>query len=147
MTTTLVVDSSIVPKWFVPEIHADAASRLRVDYHLVAPEFLLLEVTNILVPKVRRGQITQDEAGEILQRVQALPIELVESSAYLAAALDLASRLHPSGYDCLYAAVALARECRLVTADREFYDHLRGPYPGTMLWVEDIPEPGASTPD
>ena len=44
-----VVDASVAIKWFVPEIHSDAALRLRGEaYELIAPDLLILEIGNIL---------------------------------------------------------------------------------------------------
>jgi predicted nucleic acid-binding protein len=90
---------------------------------------------------------TADEASEILQRVGTLPLELVDSRPHRALALDLATRFHPSAYDCLYAAVALAIDCQVVTADRAFFNNLRKAYPRTMLWVEDIADPAEPAPE
>ena len=49
----LVVDSSVVIKWFVPEVHSDDALRyLDPDLERDAPELLLAEASNILWKKV-----------------------------------------------------------------------------------------------
>jgi predicted nucleic acid-binding protein len=141
MTTAIVVDASVVPKWFFPEPHDDFAGRLRTGYSLIAPAFVLVEVSNVLVQKLRRSEIAVQEAAEILERLGTLPMQLVEDGAHLREAMELAAEFHPSAYDCLYAAAALAHDCQVVTADREFYDNLRVRHPETMLWIEDIPVP------
>ena len=42
--SVLVVDASVVVKWFVPEIHSDAARRLLVLPHeYIAPDLLFAE--------------------------------------------------------------------------------------------------------
>jgi predicted nucleic acid-binding protein len=52
--TPHVVDASIVIKWFVDEVHSEAARSLQEDqYELSAPDLLWPECGNILWKKVR----------------------------------------------------------------------------------------------
>jgi predicted nucleic acid-binding protein len=63
-----VVDASLVFKWFVPEMDAEAAAELRYGTHvLLAPDLLLPELTNVLWKRTRRGEITEEEGHEILR--------------------------------------------------------------------------------
>jgi hypothetical protein len=58
-----VVDASVVIKWFIDEVHAEAARRLQAEhYDLLAPDVLWPESGNILWKKVRRGELTTAEA-------------------------------------------------------------------------------------
>jgi predicted nucleic acid-binding protein len=64
--TRLVVDSSVVIKWSVPEVHsADALRYLDPDLERDAPELLLAEISNILWKKVGRNELTREEAERI----------------------------------------------------------------------------------
>ena len=138
--TTLVVDSSIVPKWFFAEVHGAEAERIRAgNFDLVAPRFLLIELANIAVQKVRRGIVPEAAGEELVANFQALPLDLVDDRPHLYEAYRLARAYHPSVYDCLYAAVALHLGGQCVTADRRFYNAFAPAFPETMLWVEDIP--------
>ena len=94
--------------------------------------------------KFRRGQLTSDEAALLAAEATLLPVQLLDAVPHLPAAYTLARLYHPSVYDCLYAAVALALGCQVVTADRPFYLALEAALPGTMLWIEDVPEARAS---
>ena len=41
-------------------------------------------------------------------------------------------------YDCCYLALAIVLGCRVVTADRPFYDaFINGPHGSHLLWVAD----------
>jgi hypothetical protein len=61
--TRLVVDSSIVIKWSIPEVHsADALRYLDPDLERDAPELLLAEISNILWKKVGRNELTRVQA-------------------------------------------------------------------------------------
>ena len=63
-----VVDASFVIKWFIPEIHSESAARLQ---HIVdglhVPAFFMLELGNVLCKKIRRTELTPDEAETILR--------------------------------------------------------------------------------
>ena len=73
----LVVDSSIVIKWSVPEVHsADALRYLDPDLERDAPELLLAEVSNILWKKVGRGELTQAQAEKIAEDVEQADINI-----------------------------------------------------------------------
>jgi predicted nucleic acid-binding protein len=135
----VVVDASVAAKWFVPEIHSAAAERL-LDPSIVlcAPDLIGPEIGNILWKKVRRGEITRAEAGEILGAFTSLPLEIRPSSALLPAALELAIEFDRSVYDSLYLALAVAEECALVTADAKFHAVLAvSPLAAYIHWVEE----------
>ena len=47
--SAFVVDASVVVKWFVPEIHSDAARRLlTLPHQYLAPDLLLAETANTI---------------------------------------------------------------------------------------------------
>ena len=90
----IVVDTSIAVKWFVPEIHSDAAARLLdAEFVLCAPDLIGPELANTLWKKMRRGDISRAQAGEILAAFEAMPIEIVPSKELLAGAFQLAAAL------------------------------------------------------
>ena len=134
-----VVDASVAIKWFIPEIHSVAAVRLLdPEIGVCAPDLIGPEVGNTLWKKIRRGEITRDEADEILDAFSILPIEIYPSSVLLPAALDLAASLDRSVYDCLYLALAVAQNCALITADRKLHSVLAAsPLARHVVWVED----------
>ena len=117
---SLVIDASIAIKWVVTEPGTDEALSLRRD-RLFAPDLLIPECANILWKKVRRAEITEQEASlaaRLLARaeVQLEPMRpLREPATRLAVTLD-----HPA-YDCIYLALAEQLACDFVTADAAFY--------------------------
>jgi predicted nucleic acid-binding protein len=134
----LVVDASVAVKWYIPEIHGEAAVRfLDPAFDLSAPELIGPEFGNILWKKIRRSEITPEEGSEILSAFQALDLQLYPTSSLLASAMELAVALDHSVYDSLYLALAIALERRLVTADRRFHTVIaQSAFSNHVLWVE-----------
>ena len=138
--SSLVVDASVVIKWHVAEIHADAALRLLADDApaLHVPDLMFPEVGNILWKKIRRGDLTEEQARRIAHLVAVAPLEVHRSAPLLEAALEIAMRTGRTVYDSLYVALAVQMDCRLVTADERLYNALKdGPLGAHILWVED----------
>jgi predicted nucleic acid-binding protein len=137
-----------VIKWHVAEIHADAALRLLGDDApaLHVPDLMLPEVGNILWKKVRRGDLTEEQARGIAHLVAVAPLEVHPSAPLLEAAFEIATRTGRTVYDGLYAALAVRLDSRLVTADERLYNALKdGPLGAHILWVEDDPGMHAGT--
>ena len=134
-----VVDASVAVKWFVPEVHSEAAARvLDPEIALYAPDLIGPEFGNILWKKVRRKEIAREEAGEIVSAFAKLPFDLRPSSLLLLPAFDLAMALERTVYDSLYLALAVAEDCALITADAKFYATIQAsPLADNVQWVED----------
>ena len=136
-----VVDASVAVKWFVPEVHADAAARLLDGRHeLLAPDLIVAEFGNILWKKAQRKEISKGEAREIARVLRSIPFTYAPSIELLDAAMEIAHGIGRSVYDCLYLSLAVARRCRLVTADRRFFTAVgSSPFADNVKWVEDFP--------
>jgi predicted nucleic acid-binding protein len=134
-----VVDASVAIKWYIPEIHADAALGFLDDnYDLVAPDLVLAEFGNIVWKKCRSGEIAETEAYALLAAFEAVPLRIFYLENLLKPAFELAIGLGRTVYDCLYLALAVHLHCRMVTADRRFYDVVEaGPYAGNIRWVDE----------
>lgn len=137
----LVVDASVAAKWFVPEIHQAAALRLLGDrYELLSPDLITAEFGNILWKKARLHEITRDEAQDAIRLFLQVSLKIIDARSIIGYALELGIATGRTVYDCLYLALATLENCRLVTADRRFYNALKdGPFSSNLLWVEDNP--------
>lgn len=137
-----VVDASVAIKWFLPEMHSEAALHLQHSTHrLHAPAFIMLELGNVLAKKIRRNELTQEEGKAILKDLKHIPFQQHSDMRLFRPAYTLALDTLRSLYDCLYLALAEVVDGRMVTADRKFYDALtKGPYAHRVLWVEELPK-------
>jgi len=115
----VVVDASCAVKWFVPEEGWEAARHLLLqDMPLVTPDILLLEATNVLLRKQRRGEGGASLPGRALGVLDALRLESVPHAPLLRDAVALSLRTRHAVYDCVYLLVAQQRRLPLATFDR-----------------------------
>ena len=114
--SSLVIDASVAVKWVVEEEGTTEALALR-DRALAAPDLLIAECANILWKKVRRNELSEQEALFAAGLLARADIELMAMRPYLEAAVRIAVALDHPAYDCIYIALAEAEELRFVTAD------------------------------
>jgi predicted nucleic acid-binding protein len=139
--TPHLVDASVVIKWFVGEVHAEAARGLQEDqYELSAPDLLWPECGNILWKKMRRGELTPAEARLIRSGLEQQPITSFPSRLILELALEVAFDASRTVYDSYYLALAMLLDCQLVTADQKLFNALQGgSYTVHVCWVANLP--------
>jgi predicted nucleic acid-binding protein len=139
----LVVDAGVAIKWYVPEIHeAEAKRLLSPTSTLHVPELFFPEFGSIVWKKARLlkvPELTEEEGRDILRLLLAVDLEVHSMAPLLESAYKIAvGPERATVYDTCYLALALVLGCRLVTADRAFYDALKGgPHGAHLLWVAD----------
>jgi predicted nucleic acid-binding protein len=135
------IDASVAVKWFVPEIHSEAAAAwLQGDFELMAPDLLFFEFGNILWKKFRRAELDESEMKSVCSAFSRIPFRVRPGRALFEVALELASALDRSVYDCAYLAIAIGFDAPLVTADRKLFDALSAnAFAGHVRWVENRP--------
>ena len=139
----IVVDASVALKWYVPEIHSEAATRVldarRSGVRLHVPDLFYPEFGNILSKKARVGEISNTVAAEIADAMLGVPKTVHASEALLPAALEIALDSGRTVYDSLYLALAAFLGCEAVTADERLYRGLANTRWSALLrWVEDV---------
>lgn len=137
---SVVIDSSVVIKWFDAEPYVAEAERILVAYEqgtlaMLAPDLLPAEVGNIMWKKhtlVKRWTAT--EAHEALAKFQALSFTLTPSLLLLDDAFRLAVAHQRTVYDSLYLALSLREGCPFVTADERFVNAIQSTFPD-VVWI------------
>ena len=135
----MVVDASVAVKWVLREEHDAQARRVLSRGRLLAPHLLWAEIGNTLWKRYRRREASVEEVRWMLADVRALPVTTVAHRPLLPAALDLAISLEQTVYDCLYLALAEARNSIVVTADRRFHEVVNASvWADRIVWIEDV---------
>ncbi|MEE4450500.1 type II toxin-antitoxin system VapC family toxin [Novosphingobium resinovorum] len=138
--TRLVIDASVAVKWVVTEDGTEEAVSLLSRHRLSAPDLLVAECANILWKKVRRSELTVQEAMVAAKIIQRADVELHPMRALMEPAAKLAIDLDHPAYDCIYLALAMAHGWQFVTADARFLNKARQSSPAVAQSVLSLEE-------
>lgn len=123
---TIVVDASIVAKWYIAEEDSEKAVQIR-DLHsagkvsLSSPSLVIYEVGNALT---RHPSFRSQDAARALQSLLDLELKLRSfESNLLGRTFQIARELGTTFYDAAY--VALANDATLVTADKDLHKKIK----------------------
>ena len=129
----IVLDPSVVIKWYIPEEGAELAGKLKEwilsgPHRMVVPTLFFDEVTNILWKKENlRKECSSQAAKEILWEVLRLPLHIdLDRHELYPKALEIAGKTHVTSYDAIYLATAVQNQAVFVTADNRLVRQLIG---------------------
>lgn len=134
----IVVDSSVVAKWVLPEPDSDQAHALltragaRAD-RLVILDLALPEVANAIWKRQRRHLIDLDEARGYLRALLGLPVHIDAAARLLQPAFEIAAKYDRAVYDALFVALAQDLGAKGVTADEPLFGAVRADFPQIVL--------------
>ena len=137
----LVVDASVLIKFYIPEILSDRAEPLlakveKKEIDLLAPDLIYPEAGNILWKKQRLKELTPSEVEEITDAILLLPLKIEASKSLLPLAVDMAIAYGMTVYDALYFSLAKVYETTMITADRKLVDVLaKTDLKDSVLWL------------
>jgi predicted nucleic acid-binding protein len=137
----LVMDASVLIKFYVPEILSDRAERLlakleKKDIDLLAPDLIYPEAGNILWKKQRLKELTRSEVEQITDAILSLPLKTEASKSLLPLAVDIAITYGITVYDASYLSLAKVYETTLITADRKLVDVLaKTDLKDSVIWL------------
>jgi predicted nucleic acid-binding protein len=114
-----VIDAAIAVKFLFDEPGSPEARALQND-RLIAPDLLLVECANAIWKRVKRRELSAEEAAIKTAVLAQATIEFIPARDHLPAAVALAVRLDHAVYDCLYLAIAQTLAAPLVTVDKNF---------------------------
>ncbi|HBO45166.1 MAG TPA: PIN domain nuclease [Planctomycetaceae bacterium] len=135
----IVVDASVVAAAFFPEpCSKNARVLLTSGATLHAPDLIYPEVANVIWKRQVRKEISGEEARELLADVVELPLDVAPSDQLVETALELAIQTGRTVCDCLYVALAIAHDVKMISGDRRLVNALsRGPLQAHVAWIGD----------
>ena len=134
----IVVDSSVVIKWFVVEPFSVEARHILDGYQtgrlaLHAPDLINAEVGNIIWKKYRFQGLAAADAQQIIYEFRRLTFVLTPTADLLEEAYHLAVAYERTVYDALYIALSVREQCPFVTADEKLVNVIRAFFPNVLL--------------
>ena len=120
---TLIIDASVMVKWFLNEENSDKARVIRSDLEkgnisIIVPELLFLEIPNSLrYNKVKEKNILA--ANKILFEAGFRIAQLNEG--VMSKTIENSVKYNITIYDALYVTLAQIHGTFLITADKELY--------------------------
>jgi len=129
----VVVDTSVVYKWFSPEneeLLPQALSILENHLHnketLIALDLTIYELANAWATKTKLDfsqiKIFLRDLAETRIKIEPITFELIGK------AVDFSKKYNVSVYDASYAVLAMEKECVLFTADSKFVERVGLPF-------------------
>ena len=118
-----VIDTSALIRLFIPDGPALPEAELALSRAstggdtLLAPDLILVEIANVLLRKLRRGELSDQEHDELLPLMLKLPLRIVEHSTLILQASALARNHKLSAYDAIFLALAQHHGVRLLTCE------------------------------
>ncbi|MBI4689402.1 MAG: type II toxin-antitoxin system VapC family toxin [Nitrospirae bacterium] len=138
----IAIDASVAIKWYLTdESNSEIAEAMLMDYkeariRFIVPRLFHYEMMNSIHIAVRTKRIAEGDAKEILADLFLIETTIVDSDELIKAAYLNARKYNISGYDALYLSVANKTSVMLYTADRKFYEAIKGKE-RFVKWVED----------
>jgi predicted nucleic acid-binding protein len=119
---TIVIDTSVIVKWFVEEEgHEEAVRLLQSGERRLCPDIALAETANVLRRRLRMKEISQEQMVDAIRRMPLYLKNVTPSVVLLKDACELAAKEDHSVYDCMFPALARQEvDAVVVTTDKVF---------------------------
>ena len=123
----IVLDSSVIAKWFFKEEQREEAINLRKLHKngkivINAPKLLLFELGNIFLNK---KVFAEKFFNESIDTLFSININFTEAKEILDSTFNLASKYNLSFYDATYIALAKNLKCDFITADKKLVEAVK----------------------
>lgn len=121
----LVLDASVIIKWFTQEEDKEKAIELREQFlkgeiEIITPDLILYEILNALrFNTAFKEKDLEDALESILEMDFTITMPI---SGILDKAIEIAFSKNITFYDAIYVALAYNLNCTFVTADKKLYE-------------------------
>ena len=134
----IVVDSSVVAKWILPEADSSHAMRLIADVamkgdRLVVLDLAFVEVANAIWKRLHRGMASLEESLDFLSDLRLCPVYVEAADALLESALEIAAKHDRAVYDALFVALCQHLDLPGITADEPLFNAVHADFPRITL--------------
>lgn len=133
----MILDTSVVAKWFLEEDDTQKALKIRDKYvrgemDVEIPDLLIYELANVL----RYKNFSEDEIRDAINSITEMDFLIISPSSTLihrAAQISLNEEI--SIYDAVYIAMSDYFDTPVVTADKKLYDRTKNNHKVILLSI------------
>ena len=134
----LVVDSSVVAKWILPEADSAKAQQLveqaaASGERLIVLDLVFPEVANAVWKRHRQQLVKLSEARELLAALVRSPVVVEPAISLLGPAFEIAAEYDRAIYDALFVALAEQHQLPGITADEPPFNAINPDFPRIAL--------------
>ena len=134
----LVVDGSVVAKWFFLEADSAQAQKLLDDAATTSDRLIVLdlvfpEVANAVWKLQRQRRLSIAEARGFLADLARSPVRVEPAARLIPAAFEIAAKYDRSIYDALFVALSQDLNLKGVTADEPLFNAVHKDIPSVVL--------------
>lgn len=131
MSRSLVLDTSVAVKFYVPEEGKEVAEKLldaatAGEIELLAPATIMPEGYNAVWQQHRRGEMSPEEAREAWAKFDEVPATLYAVEDLISRAGEIVAETDIVVYDALFIALAESENTKMITADDKLIRKLEG---------------------
>lgn len=122
--SNIILDSSVVAKWFFPEVESEIALAIKKDFSankisIAVPLLIYWEISNLLKTATKRLRLNQKGAVRAYGAFLKLNFVVYSSAELMKNTLKNAIEFDISSYDASYIALANLLQIPFYTADRK----------------------------
>lgn len=135
----IIVDSSVVAKWILPEPDSSKAFEFRAQAlaagnRLIVLDLVFPEVANAIWKSRRRGLISNAQADSFVDLLLALRVSILPAFDLLKRGFEIGKKYDRAIYDALFVALTESRNARGVTADAPLFNAVKSDFPEITLF-------------
>ncbi len=137
----VVVDASVIVKWFVKEVYSEQALKIRDSYingeiMIVAPNLLPFEVLNALR---YTNFFNENDLKMIAEAMESYGFKLIPlEGKYASRTIEISLKKEITIYDAAYVALAVVLKTQLYTADKKMISKLGEEYAKFVAHISDV---------
>lgn len=126
----LILDSSVIAKWFFVENDSDNALIIKENFtknkiSISVPLLLYYEINNLLKTAVKKYRIDEQDAIEVYKAFLQLNFVTYSSEFLLQKTLEIAIKYDISSYDATYIALSEYLQIQFLTADQKLLNKVK----------------------
>jgi predicted nucleic acid-binding protein len=129
----LILDSSVIAKWFFVENDSDNAIKIKEQFtnnkiSISVPLLLYYEINNLLKTAVKKYRIDEGDAIKVYKAFLQLNFVTYSSEFLLQTTIETAIKYDISSYDATYVALSEYLQIQFLTADQKLLNKIKSKF-------------------